>query len=89
MPKGATVTVRRPGGAGVKNSFAMTYNRFFTTNLVNLSIQKSGFQKMFNSSITKALRLPAEIKRVKYSFNPNSLSMQADAALTSAFGGAL
>lgn len=89
MPKGATVTVRRPGGAGVKNSFIMTYNRFFTSNLVNLSIQKSGFQKLFNSSITKALKIPGDIKRVKYSFNANTISIQADAALTAAFGGAL
>ena len=89
MPKGASVTVRRPGGAGVKNSFKMTYNRFFTSNLVNISIQKSGFQRLFNSSMTKALKIPADIKRVKYSFNANTISMQADAALTAAFGGAL
>jgi hypothetical protein len=89
MPKGASVTVRRPGGAGVKNSFAMTYNRFFTGNLVNISIKKSGFQQIFNSSMTKALNLPEDVKRVKYSFNPSTLSMQADAALTAAFGGAI
>jgi hypothetical protein len=89
MPEGASVTVKRPGGAGVKNAFMMTYSRFFKSNLVNLSIKKSGFQQLFNNSMTKALRLPADIKTVKYSFNPNTISIQADAALTNAFGAAL
>jgi len=39
--------------------------------------------------MSKALKLPAEIRTVKYSFSPNTLSVQADAALASAFGGAL
>jgi len=89
MPEGASVTVKRPGGVGVKNAFMMTYSRFFKSNLVNLSIKKSGFQQLFNNSMAKALRLPSEIKTVKYSFSPNSLSTQADAALTSAFGASL
>ncbi len=89
MPKGASVTVKRPGGVGVKNSFMMTYSRFFKSNLVNISIRNSGFQQLFNSSMTRALKLPSEIKTVKYSFNPNTLSIQADAALSAAFGGAL
>lgn len=89
MPEGASVTVRRPGGSGVKNSFMMTYSRFFKSNLVNLSIKKSGFQKIFSNAMTIALDIPNEIKTVKYSFNPNSLSIQADAALSKAFGGAL
>lgn len=89
MPEGASVTVQRPGGKGVKNSFMMTYSRFFKSNLVNLSIKRSGFQQLFNRSMTRALRLPSEIKTVKYSFNPNTISIQADAALTAAFGAAL
>jgi len=89
MPIGASVTVRRPGGTGVKNSFMMTYSRFFRSNLVNLAIKRSGFQQLFNRSMTKALNLPSEIKTVKYSFNPNTISIQADAALTSAFGASL
>jgi hypothetical protein len=43
---------------------------------------------MFNSSISKALSIPIDIKRVKYSFSPNTVRGQADFALTSAFGGA-
>jgi hypothetical protein len=89
MPEGASVTVKRPGGVGVKNSFMMTYSRFFKSNLVNISIRNSGFQQLFNSSMTRALKVPSEIKTVKYSFNPNTLSIQADAALSAAFGGAL
>lgn len=89
MPEGASVTVKRPGGSSVKNSFMMTYSRFFKSNLVNLSIKKSGFQQLFNRSMSQALKLPAEIKRVKYSFSPNTISVQADAALSAAFGGAL
>ena len=89
MPEGASVMVRRPGGAGVKNSFMMTYSRFFKSNLVNASIKKSGFQQMFNKSMSRALKLPADIKTVKYSFNPNTISIQADAALSSAFGASL
>ncbi len=89
MPEGASVVVKRPGGTGVKNSFMMTYSRFFRSNLVNSSIKKSGFQQLFNRSMSQALSIPADIKTVKYSFNPNTLSIQADAALTAAFGGAL
>lgn len=89
MPEGASVMVKRPGGAGVKNSFMMAYSRFFKSNLVNVSIKKSGFQQLFNRSMFRALKIPAEIKTVKYSFNPNTISIQADAALSAAFGGAL
>lgn len=89
MPEGASVVVRRPGGAGVKNSFMMTYSRFFKGNLVNISIKKSGFQQLFNRSMSRALSVPSDIKTIKYSFNPNTISIQADAALTSAFGAAL
>jgi len=88
MPKGAPVTVTKPGGTRVKDSFKMAYKQFFTGNLVNLSIKKSGFQRMFNSSISKALSIPIDIKRVKYSFSANTVRGQANFALTSAFGGA-
>lgn len=86
MPKGASITVRRPGGTGVKNAFQMTYTHFFKGNLVNESIKRSGFQNLFNSSISKALNLPADIKRVKYIFSPSAISMQAKSAVASAFG---
>jgi len=89
MPKGASVTVRRPGGASVKNSFTMAHTKFFTSNLVNASIKKSGFQRTFNIAMTKALKLPSQIRRVSYSFSPNSIRSQADVSLTAAFGGAL
>ena len=87
MPKGASVVVRKPGGAGVKNSFQAAHKVFFTGNLVNESIKKSGFQRLFNSSMTKALRVPSDIKKVKYSFSPNTIIAQADNALTESFGG--
>jgi hypothetical protein len=35
------------------------------------------------------MKLPAGIKKVRYSFNPNTLNMQAEAAIASAFGGAV
>lgn len=87
MPKGVSVTSTRPGGAAVKQSFETAYKFFFQGNLVNLSIKKSGFQKLFNSNITQAMKLPANIKKISYSFSPNSLRIQADTALTAAFGG--
>ena len=89
MPEGASVVVKRPGGVGVKNAFMMTYSGFFKGSLVNASIKRSGFQRLFNNSMTKALRVPADIRTVKYTFNPNKIAVQADAALTSAFGAAL
>jgi hypothetical protein len=39
--------------------------------------------------MSRALNVPAEIKTVKYSFSPNTISIQADAALTAAFGASL
>jgi hypothetical protein len=89
MPKGASVTVKRPGGPGVKNQFGLAYSIFFSGQLVSSSIKKSGFQKIFNSGMTKALKLPANIKTVQYKFSPNSIKLQADANLAAAFGGAL
>lgn len=85
MPKGASVTVRKPGGAGTKNSFFSAYKYFFTGQLVSLSIKKSGFQKLFNSSLSRALGVPAQIRSVKYSFSPNQLANEAAAATSAAF----
>jgi hypothetical protein len=39
--------------------------------------------------MTKALKVPADIKKVQYSFSPNTIRSQADAALSAAFGGAM
>lgn len=87
MPKGNSVTVTKPGGVATKNSFLFSYKHFFTSNLVNNSIKTSGFQRLFNSSLTKALRIPINIKTVKYSFSPNVVANQAKASLDSAFRG--
>ena len=87
MPKGASVTVTRPGGGKATGRFKIAYAQFFTGNLVNLAIKKSGFQQIFNSSLTKAMRVPADVRKVKYSFSPNTLKMQADSAVEAAFGG--
>jgi len=89
MPKDASVTVKRPGGSGARNQFSLAYSRFFSGRLVNESIKRSGFQKIFNSSMTKALAVPSNIKKVQYSFSPNTIRSQADAALTLSFGGAM
>ena len=86
MPKGASVTVRRPGGAAVRNQFDLAYSRFFRSNLVNLSIKRSGFQKIFNNSVVKAMRLPTSIKKISYTFSPNIVRSQADAAVRAAVG---
>ncbi len=85
MPKGQSVTVRKPGGAGVKNSFFSAYKYFFTGQLVNMSIKKSGFQRLFNSSLSRALGVPAQVRTVKYSFSANQLANEADAATSAAF----
>lgn len=89
MPKGKSVIVKRPGGYGVKNQFMLVHSRFFTGNLVNASIKKSGFQKLFNAGMAKALNLPTGIKKVQYKFSPNVIRNQADSALSAAFGGVL
>jgi hypothetical protein len=89
MPKGASVTVTRPGGGKATGRFKISYAQFFTGNLVNLSIKKSGFQQLFNSSLTKAMKVPADVRKVKYSFNANTLNMNAESAVHAAFGGAV
>lgn len=87
MPKGASVTVKRPGGAAARNQFYLATNMYFRGNMVNLAIKNSGFQKIFTTSLKNALSVPADIKTVKYKFTPNVIRSQADMALSSAFGG--
>lgn len=87
MPKGASVTVTRPGGARATNQFKLAYSQFFTGNLVNVSIKNSGFQKLFNSSISKSMKIPANIKKVQYKFSANTIRTQAETSLDMAFGG--
>lgn len=77
MPKGKSVTVNRPGGNSVKGSFEVAYKTFFGGQLVNLSIKKSGFQKIFTAAALKTLSLPSDIKRVKYSFSPSAVRAMA------------
>jgi hypothetical protein len=89
MPKGTSVTVKRPGGAQATNQFALSYGRFFGGQLVNSSIKSSGLQRIFNSKMTKALNVPISIKKVQYSFSPGKIRTQADASLQAAFGGSL
>lgn len=89
MPKGASVTVKRPGGAKARNQYSLAYSQFFSGNLVNESIKKSGFQRIFNAASSKALKIPTNIKKVQYSFSPNTVRSQADSAVVQAFGGAL
>jgi hypothetical protein len=89
MPKGSSVTVKRPGGRAATNQFALAYGRFFGGQLVNSSIKGSGFQRIFNAKIAKALDVPINIKKVQYSFSAGKIRMQADAALSSSFGGSL
>ena len=89
MPKGSSVTVKRPGGRAATNQFALAYGRFFGGQLVNSSIKSSGFQRIFNAKIARALDVPINIKKVQYSFSAGKIRMQADAALSSSFGGSL
>ena len=89
MPKGKSVTIKSPGGKSSTNQFKLAHSIFFSGNLVSSSIKRSGFQQIFNRKISAALKVPANIKRVQYSFSSNQIRSQADAALMSAFGGAL
>lgn len=89
IPKGQSVTVKRPGGSAARNQFGLAHSRFFSGRLVNESIKKSGFQKIFNASMAKALSIPSNIKKVQYSFSPNTIRSQADAALAASFGGVM
>jgi hypothetical protein len=89
MPKGKSVTISRPGGSAATNQYYLAHSRFFKGQLVNNSIKRSGFQRIFNSAMAKALSLPSDIKKVQYKFSPNLVRSQADASLAAAFGGAL
>lgn len=89
MPKGVPVTVKRPGGKYVKNQFTLLYSRWFSGQLVNESIKRSGFQNIFSSASAKALKLPTAIKRVQYKFSPNAIKNIAEASALNAFGGVL
>jgi hypothetical protein len=87
MPKGASVTITKPGGVAAKQSFETAYKRFFTSNLVNLSIKKSGFQKIFTYKMKDILRVPREVRKVKYVFSGRMLRAEAKQAIENAFGG--
>ena len=89
MPKGESVKIRRPGGTAATNQFSLAHGRFFSSNLVGLSIRKSGFQRIFNAGMARSLKIPANIKRVQFSFSPNAIRSEADSALSAAFGGVL
>lgn len=89
MPPGASVTVKNPGGKAATRQFTLHYSRFFSGQLVNNSIKASGFQKIFNSDLAVAMKLPTSIKKVQYSFSPNVIRSQADEEVRKAFGGAL
>lgn len=89
MPKGASVTVKSPGGRASTNQFQLAYSQFFSGNLVNIAIKNSGFHSLFNSGMAKALAVPGSIKKIQYSFSPNAIKQEADMSLEKAFGGVL
>lgn len=89
MPKGSSVMVKRPGGTASRNQFVLAYSQYFSGPLVSSAIKNSGFQSIFNSKMVKAMKLPADIKKVKYSFSANAVKLQAESSLTASFGGAL
>ncbi len=89
MPKGASVTVNRPGGPGSTNQFYLATNQYFKSNMVNLAIKNSGFQRLFTASLKKAMSVPSDIRTVKYKFSPNMIKSQADFAVNAAFGGVM
>lgn len=86
MPKGESVTIRSAGGGKTTSRFQIAYAQFFRGQLVNNAIKKSGFQGLFNLKMKRAMKLPADIRTVKYSFSANTVNMQAKAALEAAFG---
>ncbi len=87
MPKGKSVTVKSPGGRASTNQFDLAYSRYFSGPLVSNSIKASGFQNIFGSRFEKAMRVPSSISKVRYSFSPGTIRLQAEAALTEQFGG--
>ena len=89
MPKGKSVTIKKPGGAKASNQYHLAYGRYFSGNLVNESIKKSGFQRIFGQATAKSLKIPSSIKKVKYSFTANSVQNEADMAVAAAYGGVI
>lgn len=89
LPIGRSVTVKSPGGKKSTNQFDLAYSQFFRGNLVNESVKRSGFQRIFAQASAKALKIPTSITKVKYSFSPNVVRNQADAAAAAAFGGVM
>lgn len=87
MPKGKSVTVKSPGGRASTNQFDLAYSRYFSGPLVSNSIKASGFQNIFGSQFEKAMKVPSSISKVRYSFSPGTIRLQAEAALTEQFGG--
>lgn len=87
MPKGASVTVKSPGGRASTNQFQLAYSQFFSGNLVNIAIKNSGFPSLFKAGMSKALSVPGSIKKIQYSFSPNAIKQEADLSLQKAFGG--
>jgi hypothetical protein len=87
MPKGKSVTIKSPGGRASTNQFDLTYSRYFSGPLVSNSIKMSGFQNLFGSKFEKAMRVPSSISKVRYSFSPGTIRLQADSSLTKQFGG--
>lgn len=86
MPKGKSVTISRAGGGKTTSRFKIAYAQFFKGQLVSNSIKRSGFQNLFNYKLTRAMKLPSDIKTVKYTFSPNTVAMQAKTGLDMAFG---
>jgi hypothetical protein len=89
MPKGTSVTVKSPGGRASSHQFQLSYGRYFGGNLVNNSIKSSNVHQLFGSKMTAALRTPAGIKKVQYSFTPGKIRAEADMQLQRQFGGSL
>jgi hypothetical protein len=87
MPKGQSVTVKSPGGRASTNQFDLAYSRYFSGPLVSNSIKASGFQNIFGSQFEKAMKVPSSISKVRYSFSPGTIRLQAESALTEQFGG--
>lgn len=87
MPKGKSVTIKSPGGKQSTNQFNLAYSRYFSGPMVSNSIKASGFQNIFGRKFEEAMRIPSSISKVRYSFSPGTIRMQADAALEQKFGG--
>lgn len=89
MPIGKSVTVLRPGGNQVRTSFVTHYKHWFSGQLINESIKRSGFFQAFQGKLKNALSVPSGLRQVKYSFSPNAVKSIASASFTKEFGGAL